>query len=497
LPKPTWRFAATCALVLVLGAGTRFAAWDAPLSYDPPLYLYAGHVVLDGGTPYVDTCCAQGPMNVLQFSGIRLVAGTSPAMVRLIQLLYLLVAALAVGQVVRRSAGAFAGVFAAACMGAFGAVYAWEGTDPNSEHFGITPLALAWWAATSRSRWAPVAAGAMTAAAGMVNLALFLAAPLILVELVRGSPGALRRVTKALCGALAVLGGLALWLAPQDALSSMVSSLGSYTAAGVDLSLLIDRIRAHPIGYLTDIPEARLIALGLLAAAFAAWRERQLRFPALIAVGWLVAVVGREKIATYTLPHHYYPALIGLAACFGLAAGAAPINRAPLRVATLITILALPLWLAVLRPEFASLDEPAEARFGLPPESSYRLASPVADFIRSSTAADDRIFVAGGVLPRGYASSAGEPNVLWLSERRSVTRWTATFNPGFVPKGFFAERRAALLRDPPAAIVAMAGIKLDSTASGLVARDGYRQAFRELGARVWLRPCEGSEPCVR
>ena len=66
---------AALVLFAAIAAVTRPATFNAPLEYDPPLYLYGGNLILHGHTPYVDMIATKGPATYLLFAGIRLVAG--------------------------------------------------------------------------------------------------------------------------------------------------------------------------------------------------------------------------------------------------------------------------------------------------------------------------------------------------------------------------------------------------------------------------------------
>src|SRR4051794_41661623 len=78
-------------------AVTRPATFNAPLEYDPPLYLYGGNLILHGHTPYVDMIATKGPATYLLFALIRLVSGSSVVVVHPTLVLFADLAAPALG----------------------------------------------------------------------------------------------------------------------------------------------------------------------------------------------------------------------------------------------------------------------------------------------------------------------------------------------------------------------------------------------------------------
>jgi hypothetical protein len=198
------------------------------------------------------------------------------------------------------------------------------------------------------------------------------------------------------------------------------------------------------------------------------------------------------KAASYSFPHHFLPAVPAIVVG-GVLGAAARSGHARFRIALSAALLLAAVSFYVAEPQVSALATPGDERFGLYPRHPYLLAEPVARYVRERTDVDDRVLVAGGLFPQrpGRTSAAyvaAEPNVYWLSERLPVFKYFISFPRGRQPPDYLEERRRALDKRPPRAIVVMPDVLLDHEIGSLVRRYRYRLAYLDTGARVWLRP---------
>ena len=149
--------------------------------------------MLDGGTPYVDAANNKGPLTYGLFALLELVGGSHPVVHRAVLIVFAGLAALAVAGYTAHYAGRAAGAFAGVTFALLSGTPVLQGDDLNTEQFGVAPMAGAWYLATrgsSRSRGR--AAGALTAAAILMNIAFAVVAPFVAWELWRAAPAGRR-----------------------------------------------------------------------------------------------------------------------------------------------------------------------------------------------------------------------------------------------------------------------------------------------------------------
>ena len=135
-------------------------------------------MILDGGAPYADAADNKGPLTYLLFAGIRLVSGISTTGVRLTLVAFAALTALAVAAYVSRFAGRGAALVAGAACALLGSTPKLEGPDPNTEQYGVAPLAAAWWLSARGTVGSAAGAGALSAAGMLMNPGF---APVVLV----------------------------------------------------------------------------------------------------------------------------------------------------------------------------------------------------------------------------------------------------------------------------------------------------------------------------
>ena len=471
----------------LIAALTRPESWQKPLASDTGQYLYVGQAIFQGGAPYVDAANNKGPVTFLLFGAIDAISGGHPWIVRAALILFAGAAALAVAAYVQQFAGRSAGAMAGVTMAVLAATAAMQGDDPNTEQFGVAPMAGAWYLATRGSGRASAGAGALTAAAALMNPAFALVLPFVAWELwrARGGPDRLRRFGVAAAGAATVAVPIAVWLAASGALDDFrrqvlgqasratgdALSSGSLLQGSVVESSDASAQQVHGLRFLLDVPAGGLWVAALLGCAVAL-QDRRLRRAAIPAAIWIVLSWLRVKLAVYEFPHHYYTALPGIAT--GIAVGVAALwqQATSRRLALAAVVLVLASWPYVIAPQWQALAVAPWERFG--PDSPFAEQYPVGDFVAANTAPTDRIQVA-----------QGHAEVYWVADRRAPTPF---FDVTVVRQdpGYAAERERALLARPPKAIVLMPQDVLERDLELLLEREPYRLAYDQRGALVWL-----------
>lgn len=457
-------------LFALLAGLSRPQSWRKPLEADTAQYLYVAHVMLTGGTPYVDAANNKGPLTYLLFAPIDLVSGRHPAAVRLTLLVFAALAALAVAGYVAHYAGRAAGAFAGVALALLASVTAMQGDDPNTEQYGLAPMAGALYFATRGTRWSPAAAGVLASAAALMNPAFAVVVPFVAWELWRS--GRRRALVAGAAGGAVLLIVVLGWLALAGALGDMAAQVLDKAASAASGRVTSGRLGARDHGAWLDVPAPGLWLAGLAGSAVAASRPR-LRAPAVASALWILLAWLRVKLATYEYPHHYYPAMLGI--CIGVALGVATLwpRATAARVAVAAAVLAV-LWVpSVGRPQRDLLAQPLKGRgFG---DYGYREQYPVARFIAAHTARGDRVQLEGSI-----------PQVYWLTDRQAPTRYFDRY-VAQRSRANEAELARGLRAHPPKAVAACPVNEAGPWLAPLLHQMSYRLAYDVRSCRVWLR----------
>jgi hypothetical protein len=453
------RYPGALALVafMAVGALARAPFWHRPVGFDGGQYLYVGQVILDGGTPYTDAANNKGPALFLTFALIRLVAGTSTVAVRLIALLFVALAALALAAYIGKYLGRGPGVLAGVLLVVMTAAPEVNARYLYAENFALAPMIGAMWLASRGGRPSTAGAGAMAAVAALMHPAFALVVPFLVIE-VWSTAGRGHRVTQlasALAGALAIAVPILLWIAVSGAFGEMVDQVGGQIGESVRGSEAAVERPAF-----LDFPLDALTAVAIVGA-LAAVRDPRTRALGILIVVWIAIVFIRVKVPDYTFPQHFYPAAPAIAA--GIALIARWRSKVAASVAALAVLVALGLSLHPIVDEVLTGDVQGAL--------IYPDYAEVADFIRSHTEPDETIY-------------AGYPEVYWLTDKMAPTRYFDREEIRTDPE-LEAERNRALLRDPPRAIVLDA--YQDSYLAPLTTQYQYEVAFGNPVGPVLVR----------
>lgn len=466
--------AAAFVLFGILALAARWWSLEMPLSEDAGAYLYVADTIRDGGLPYVDAADNKGPLTYLLFGALDIVTGSSTTGLRLTLVVACALTALAVAARVRLAAGVWAGLAAGCVMAILGSTPFLEGDDLNTEQYGVLPLATAWWLTARGGTRSASLAGALFAAAVLMNVGFAALAPVLLVELwLAARDGRARRLAAAVAGAIALAAFPLGWLLVGGAFDDMWTQVidKARTAVGEDVEA--GGFSDTP---LFEVPTKIPFAIGAAGAALGLIRPA-LRTASGAALLWILICWLRVKLAQYEFAHHYYLTVPGVAA--GMVLGLAALcdllgSREALRRATLAAAVvagALIGWRYVAEPVRDKLDVPAADRVRFP---QYALAYPVADELRAITSSDETAAVSGN-----------NPTVYWRAGRFAPNRFFAEY--ALVPE-YAMERRRALRDRPPDAIVLMPGRSgLGFELRNLAHGGGYRRAWSGGGAEIWLR----------
>ena len=472
------------AVFTAIVALARLATLRAPISNDAGQYLYVGQVILDGGTPYVDAANNKGPLTYVLFALLGLVGGAHPVFYRLALIVFAGLAALAVAGYAAHYGGRAAGVLAGVTLALLSGTAAMQGDEPNTEQFGIAPMAGAWFLATRGTARTAAAAGALASAAVLMNIAFAVVIPFVAWELWRAAPPGRRARPQllAVAAGAAVALPFAIWLLATGALDDFAAQVlsragraatGSGSAlSGAGLETGEGAAQLTGIRFLLDVRAGGLWIAGLLGCAIAA-RDARVRPGAVAAALWIVLAWLRVKLPSYELPHQSYPVLPAIAV--GLALGVAALWQPATgrRVALAALVLVLAAWPNVVSPQWEAAWDPEWERPGI----QYPLGEqyPVARFVDAHTTPADRIMVSGSW-----------SQLYWLANRRAPTpffdREVSNLDPADA-----AQRRRDLFARPPRAIVHMPPEPLEPDLQALMRRTPYRLAYDSRGARVWLR----------
>jgi hypothetical protein len=472
----------------LVAALVRIGNYAAPLVSDSGQYLYVGHVVAHGGTPYLDAAYNKGPLTALLFAGVDQLAGHSVVLVHLLVVPFAAATALALAGYVAHYAGRTAGVFAGLTFAVFSALQRLDGAEGRTEQYGVAPAFGALWLATRRGGWAAAGAGALLACAVLINPALGLVAPAVALQLwltaregrEAEAAGARRRragsaLAAAAGGALVPVALACIWLAAAGGLRDMIIQVGGQVGDAFGLTdITIGGAAPLALGRLpfdADLPPVLLWALGIAGSALAL-RRPGLRAPAAVRGLVMVATLVRVKAPIYAGDYQYYPAVPAICGAIALGFAALPAMRPGYRAALTAVVLAPAVWTLAVHPQLDLLGrEPVDR------QPRGREIRGLARFLRAHTRPAGRIFVVGG-----------HDDVYWLARRRAPTRFFDAFGINGAP-AYPAQQRRDLLRHPPAAIVTVSPERAwkEKSVIPLLRTRRYHVAYVLARDVVWLR----------
>lgn len=463
----------------------------SPIAEDAGDYLYVGRVLFHGGTPYVDAAETRSPATPVLYGAIDLVTGNSATGVRLALALAASLTALLLARWVARSAGLRTGLIAGALFASLGTLLIYDGVDPNTEQFGVLFMVGAVLLASSGTTLAAAGAGALAGWAILMNPGFVTIGVLAGLELLRANRRSGRRaivLAAAAFGAglVAIAVPFAVWLGAAGALDDMKTQVWDYSRASASAKTLVSPppTSITDLHHLFDVPGGWLWiggAVGALVAIVLPGRTRGIGVTALV---WVVLSWLRVKSNHgFEYGHHYYVGVPGIVAGIAVGLGAV-LDRVPRRTGIVLAtvVLAVPLWVYVVRPQRADLKLPVHDR-----AHSIRAAHayPIAEVIRRETPPGSKIFVAGS-----------EPQIYWLTNRTAPTRWFANYELFVFPR-FSKERDRQLRADPPAAIALLTPETLadvDTSLEKLIVDLRYRVAWHDDWGTVWVRDGAPARP---
>ncbi|HEY3218051.1 MAG TPA: hypothetical protein VGK15_03075 [Candidatus Limnocylindria bacterium] len=447
------------ALLVVVSVGVLLP--NHPAGRDPAedsgVFFYAAQRLLDGGAPYRDIWDHKPPgVYFVDAVGIALAGRTG---VWLVQLAFLVAAALLGYQALRREFGALAAfVGSLAWLAAFPRLFLEYGQTSFVEFYAV-PLQfgalLLYTRPLTRSR--ALGIGALGGAALLLKPTLVgIWIAIGVVTLARSRRAGVAPVALIALGALAPLVIVAAWAAARGVLGEMIDQAFVYNRAYAAFAPISDRIDAVILGLRLTLPS------GLAIVTVGGWSYALMtrRFaPALLGVA-LVAFPIEIALSTWGRGYHYYfiAWLPSMAILVAFAVGELQRLASP-RIA--LPALALGVLAMCVLPSLLV------ARLALTTDEG-RVRSAAA-YVAANTRPDDTVLIWGS-----------HAEVLFLAERRSPTRYVyqyaALATRGYATPARVAEFLADLRRGRPALI-------LDASSESFVT-----PPLDLAGLRAWVSP---------
>jgi hypothetical protein len=439
-----WHSAGLAATV-VLTVSWLVATFTWPFGWDQGIFAWVGSVIRDGGLPYRDAVDVKGPLPYYVFAWTQVVLGDNTWGIRVVDAGAMIIAAGALGGVVRKLANPVPAIWAACSLIlSMGTLGFWGTAQPDGWVAAIMTVSIA----TLFAGIAPAGPGRVAVAAALAGTTalvkpFYLAFALVPLAylwtpsmLGGGTSGELsfrRRIaaTAAALTAAALPAGLAIgWFAWHGALDSAIDVHFRYTAGSYSgLSNYSLTGRARGLVDLAGRLPALVLALPAIAVGvMAAWRRDRALTAALI--GWLVMAAGFVALQGRFYRYQLLPAFPPLVALttIGFAAVLSTERRAPSRLRVFaFASLALVVFQLIRTPASDTLRAGGYAVGVIPEDRYYGGFAPLPSF----NAADQRAMVAllrarsdpgDRVAVLGY--NAG---VLYLADRRSATRFGLSY----------------------------------------------------------------------
>ena len=447
--------AALVAALLALGA--RVAFWGAPLTADEGGYAQIARL-WDNGTALYRGAWVDRPQGLLLvYRALLELGGGSTESLRIVAAAVSMLIVIATVIVAVRICGTIEGIAAGLLLATFAASPFIESFTLSGELLAAFPAVLSLLAFTAylRSRhlvWLAVA-GVLTGCAVMIKQSAFdaglAAVAFLLVTERRRAYGAVILVLAAF-----VPVAIAAWTAPHA--HDWWNAVVAYRAEG---DSLLTGSPLHRFDQLIGSLQAAARGLGVLALLAAiGWRSSPL-----LARLWLgAAVIG--VLGGGNFHSHYY---IQLAAPLSILAAVGlrelivvrrPLASAACGAAALTTlIVTVPLWFA---------GGPAQARAIWPKDGRLVHSAAVADYVRTHTAPNDRIFVL-------WAGA----EVYYLADRRPALPYMWYRNVESIDTALTSARRLLARRKPALVVLVQGPDTIDSSGiTGRILRRKYRIA---------------------
>ena len=482
--------------IVALGLAFRAGALDLPLDRDEGGHGYIGANLTSGILPYRDAYDNKPP-GVYLFYAAASIGPDKVSSVRLATDVLFVASILLVFAITARIYGKTAGLAAALAMAMLGNSFRTEAARANTEQIMVPILLLALWSLQK---------GLDKRSLPWLALSGFAGGSAALLKLVAVPPD------------LVVLGFLGIRAARERRWGRPAAELGT-VAGAMAVPALATVIFFGALGLLDDMyywvftfnsdyvrifwetGRARLdnfdpilspwayVALGFLFSyPFLARRDRG--WDALI-IAWTLANLVGTKMGLRDFPHYFVPALPGIAILSGAYISSLSQRvvellrgRSWLRPALAAAIaIALFAWQANDYIDFyfrSSPTEMASTEFGKQGELVFARAEEVASYVRATTDPDEQIIV-----------WAAEPEVYYLSERRSASRYIYVSHFAIIPERMAILRSDLLTRRPRLVVAYTEDSPMYRPFRGglyeLLDKEGYRERFRAGWLAVYMR----------
>ena len=425
---------------------------------DTGVFFYAAERLLDGGVPYRDIWDHKPP-------GVYLVDAVGLALARqtgvwLVQVAFLIAAAVVGYRALRRDFGAAAALFGSiAWLVAVPRLFLSQDGQTSFVEFYALPLQFG-----ALLLYRDPLTGSRALGIGLLGGAALLFKPTLLgvwiaigvLVLLRERREAPTRLLLIAAGALVPLASVVGWAAARGVLGDMVDQAVVYNRAYAAFATISERVAAAALGLRLTLPSG--LAIVALVAWLYAFGMRRVR-PALLGVA-LVALPWEIALSTWGRGYHYYfiPWLPAMAVLASFAASEV-LRLAPSRIAQPALVLAA----------LATSAQPALLITRLASTTGDGRSRAAAAYVAVNSRTEDTVLIWGS-----------HAEVLFLAGRRSPTRYVyqyaALSTRGYATPARVEELLADLRRAPPVLI-------LDAS------RDSFVTPPLDLaGLRAWVSP---------
>jgi hypothetical protein len=482
--------------IVALGLAFRAGALDLPLDRDEGGHGYIGANLTSGILPYRDAFDNKPP-GVYLFYAAASIGPDRVTSVRLATDVLFVGSIFLVFAITARLYGRTAGLAAALAMAVLGNSFRAEAARANTEQIMVPIMLLALWSLQkgidrSSLRW--------------LALSGFAGGAAVLLKPVAVPPQ------------LVLLGFLGLRAACERRLGRSAAELGT-VAGGMALPILATAIFFGALGLLDDLYywvfsfnseyvraywEAGSVRLDNFDPILSPWAyvalgflfsypffKRQDRAWDILIIAWTMANLAGAKMGLRDFPHYFVPVLPGIAMLSGayislLSHRLVELFRGSswLRPALAAAIaLGLFAWQADDYADFyfrSSPTEMARAEFGQQGELVFARAEEVASYVRASTKPGEEIIV-----------WANEPEVYFLSERRSASRYIYISHFAIIPDRMAILRSDLLTRRPRLVVAYTEDSPMYKPFRAglyeLLDSEGYREEMRAGWLAVYIR----------
>lgn len=417
-------------IIFLVGFLLRMVFLHVPIEFDEGIYSYIGQVILDGGLPYRDAIDLKPPGIYYIYAAMIWIGGASSEAIRVLTAIYTLGTIFFVQQITRMLAGRVAGLSAALVLAVVGSGPLLQANGSNTEIFLLLPLSAGVWLimlGRQRRRFIYFAGSGICAAiAILIKTVVF---PIVMVLFVftilslekeESWRDTSKRALAFIAPMLVIWSGVALYFAA----CGIFADFWYWNVVFIKKYCEAPGFAGHLLGLRMHLPNlVEQLPIWLMARfAISPLSQSSMRSSGSPIVFLLLASLVSVALPGRYFPHYFILLLLPLSILAGIGFNYLLTFRTITNRIGMLLVATAWLGLAVIEFPWYVSYSPAEVVQRQYPYADFYHFALLAEDIRKKTTPRDTIFQWGW-----------EPEVYFISNRRSATRFIAVVFVGGAP----------------------------------------------------------------